>query len=113
VNVEFIASITAADVTAGDYRVRLRAALNGNLDLELADTTSGLADWKGAVAAIEPASDRLVLFARAPADPFVAEVLAAARARGVDAVVHPLDADKALRFGLGMKLTAGSPGATE
>ncbi|MGI9176654.1 MAG: glycosyl hydrolase 53 family protein [Pirellulales bacterium] len=113
VNVEFIASITAANISTGAYRVRLRAALNGNLDLELTDTASGLADWQAAVAALEPATDRLVLFARDPDEPFVAQVSAAAHDRGVEAVVHPLGADEPLRFGLGMKLMAGSAGTAD
>jgi len=110
VNVGFIESITAADVTAGDYRVRLRAALTGNLDLELDGAAPGLDDWQAAVADLDPAADRLVLFTRDRQDPLVERIATAARERGLEAVVHPLDADEALRFGLGMKLASGSPG---
>jgi arabinogalactan endo-1,4-beta-galactosidase len=116
VNVDFIASITKANVSADGYRVRLRAALTGNLDLDLADADSGIADWKVAVAALDPVSDRLVLFARDPQDPLLDRVATVARDRGLEAVVHPLDEDEALRFGLGMRLSAGSPataGATD
>lgn len=113
VNVDFIESITAANVSAGGYRVRLRAALTGNLDLELADAESGLGDWRAALAALDATGDRVVLFARDPQDPLVDRVMTAARGRGLDAVMHPLGAEEALRFGLGMQLTNGSAGTAE
>jgi hypothetical protein len=113
VNVEFIESITAANVSAGEYRVRLRAALTGNLDLELADTEAGLADWRADLATLDSAGDRMVLFARDPQDPLLDRVMKAAADRGLDAVLHPLGDEKPLRFGLGMRLTNGSAVAAD
>ena len=113
VNVDFIESITAANVSAGGYRVRLRAALTGNLDLELADAEAGLADWRTDVATLDSAGDRMVLFARDPQDPLLDRVMQAARDRGLDAALHPLGDEKPLRFGLGMRLANGSAGTAD
>jgi len=113
VNVDFIESITAANVSAGGYRVRLRAALTGNLDLELADAEAGLADWRTDFATLDSAGDRMVLFARDPQDPLLDRVMQAARDRGLDAALHPLGDEKPLRFGLGMRLANGSAGTAD
>ena len=101
VNVEYIKDITAARLVVGDYRVLLRASLSGNLDLELTAEAKGQADWAASVEKLDPATQRLVVFARDPKDPAVAQIEAAARKRGLECIVHPVALDKPLKFGLG------------
>ncbi len=101
VNMDYINDVTASKLAAGDYDVVLRASISGNLDLQLNPGGKGADDWRDALAKLDPATQRLVLFARDPGDTLLAEVQDAARRLGLDAAVHPANPEKPLRFGLG------------
>ena len=98
VNVDYIRDITESKLETDGYRVNLRASLSGNLDLSLLPEATGI-DYQPWVAGLDAANQRLVVFALDPDDKTVAEVLAAARAKRLEAIVHPVDADKPLKFG--------------
>lgn len=98
VNVDYIREITETKLETDGYRVNLRASLSGNLDLTLLPEASGMG-WRSWVEGLDAAGQRLVVFAIEPEESTVAEVLAAARAKGLEAIVHPVAADQALKFG--------------
>lgn len=98
VTVDYIRKITETKLETDGYRVNLRASLSGNIDLTLLPEASG-SDWQPWVAGLDAAAQRLVVFAQDPGDKAVAEVLAAARAKGLEANVHPMAADQPLKFG--------------
>lgn len=100
VNVDYIRDITETVLETDGYRVLLRASLSGNLDLSL-QPGAPRADGKSLVEKLDPATQRLVVFAVFPDDPVAAALLAPTRARGVDAVLHPVAAEMPLKFGLG------------
>lgn len=104
VNVDYIKSITQADLVVGDYKVDLRASLSGNLDLSLRSADkppSGPEEWEILLKPVDAARERIVLFVRDPTEPFVARTLACAKERGIEAVVHAKAGDEPLKFGLG------------
>jgi hypothetical protein len=100
VNVEYIKDITDSPLEVDGYKVMLRASLSGNLDLALQPRTEGT-EVKAVIEKINPTSQSLVVFATNPEDKAVEEIVSAARQRGIEAVVHPVAADKPLKFGLG------------
>jgi arabinogalactan endo-1,4-beta-galactosidase len=104
VNTDYINAISARELLVGGYRVNLRATLSGNLDLDLQESASA-PPWKEQLASLDSTKERVVIFAREPDSAFVAEVLAAAGDRGIEAVVHRIDPDQPLKFGQ----TAGVP----
>ncbi|MEK7952922.1 glycosyl hydrolase 53 family protein [Luteolibacter soli] len=100
VNVDYIKDITDSVLVVDGYRVILRASLSGNLDLAL-QPDAPVADAKAVIDKMDPAAQRLMVFAVNPEDRVVAETLAVASQRGVEVVVHPVADDKPLKFGLG------------
>jgi arabinogalactan endo-1,4-beta-galactosidase len=99
VNVGYIQTITAEKLVVKGYRVNLRASLSGNLDLLLEE--AGAAPEKPVIETINPVTERIVLFTRGPETLAVTSLLALAKTRGIEVIVHPVAADKALKFGLG------------
>jgi hypothetical protein len=100
VNVDYIKDITDTPLEVNGYKVMLRASLSGNLDLALQPDAAGI-DAKAVVDALSPDKQSLVIFAVDPQDKAVGETISAARERGMEAVIHPIAADKPLKFGLG------------
>ena len=99
VNVDYIKAITAEKLVVADYRVNLRASLSGNLDL-MFEGGEG-APEKSGIESINTASERIVIFIRGTLTPVVEKLIALAKARGIEVIIHPVAADKALKFGLG------------
>lgn len=103
VNVDYIRAITETSLLVDNYRVNLRASLSGNLDLLLENPLSPAPDsdqWKTFLNEIDPQRERVVLFAPAGADPFLSAVIAYAKERGLELIVHEKAADQPLKFGL-------------
>jgi arabinogalactan endo-1,4-beta-galactosidase len=98
VNADYIRDITESNLEIDGYRVNLRASLSGNLDLSLLPDANGM-DWQPWLAGLDAKSTRLVIFALNPNDPTVTNALSAARAKGLEAVIHPTVAGKPLKFG--------------
>jgi arabinogalactan endo-1,4-beta-galactosidase len=105
VNMDYINEITATPLAVDGYDVALRASISGNLDLTLRADAPAV-DPKSAVAKLDPAAQRLVLFAADPSDPVIAKVTTIAKERGVKLVVHPINQEKPLKFGLAPALPA-------
>lgn len=101
IDIEYIKDITATPLAVGDYDVILHASISGNLDLRLRPEAAGLKDPAKLLEQINPATQRIVVLAAAPADPVLEEAAKAAQARGVEWIIHPTDPEKPLKFGLG------------
>lgn len=99
VNTDYIRAITEADLRVGGYRVSLRPSLTGNLDLAREEKPPVVDDWEERLAKCDPETQRVVLFADSGESPLVKQVLAFARARGLQAATHVTD--RPLKFGLG------------
>jgi hypothetical protein len=100
VNMDYINDVTAEKLTVAGYRVALRASISGNLDLMLQPDAPAIT-VAGALKNLDPIAQRVVIFARDANEPLVARVAEAAKKSGIEAVVHPIEADKPLKFGLG------------
>ena len=101
VNLDYIKDITATPLVVGDYDVILRASISGNLDLRLRPETGGIPDHAGLLEGLDPDRQRIVVFSSDPADPALAEAGKAAHASGVEWIIHPIDPEKPIKFGLG------------
>lgn len=100
VNVDYIKRISDFPLEVEGYRILLRASLSGNLDLMVAPQAEGI-DTTALIEKLNPKSQYIVIFTPFTESSEVTKLMAAARLRGVDSVVHTMAADKPLKFGLG------------
>lgn len=101
VNTGYIKAITEETLVVAGYRVILRASLSGNLDL--VPEGGGADDEKARmqVEAMDPSAERIVLFTRSDSFPAEEKLRVLAKGRGIEVITHPVEAGKALKFGLG------------
>lgn len=111
VTIEHIALLTNTHLQVGAYLVDLKASLQENLSLRLADATGGtalsaekppvLAEAVKAIAdRMDPAKERLVLILRQEATPATDQVVAYFTQKGIRVDVHPKPDDAPLKFGM-------------
>ncbi|MGH8045922.1 MAG: glycosyl hydrolase 53 family protein [Chthoniobacterales bacterium] len=100
VNIDYIHDVSATPLVVGGYSADLHATISGNLDLTLQPDAPAVSA-NSAFKKTDPTAQRIVVLTRNPGDPMVATATAAARKLGVEAIVHPVAADKPLKFGLG------------
>ncbi len=110
VNVEHIRMLEADHPTVQSYRVDLKASLQKNLRLTLADSTNGIQVAQGtdeeklkfsdALRAELPADAKIVLLHRDADDASLAQLVDTIKALGFEVDLHPLKQDQPLMFGL-------------
>lgn len=100
VNMDYIKDITATEVVVSGYQVALRASLSGNLDLMAKPGVATAQNLQSLLDQLNPDTQRAVIFTRDAADPIIPRVLNATQKIGLDAVLHPIPKDQALKFGL-------------
>jgi arabinogalactan endo-1,4-beta-galactosidase len=99
-NVDYIKDITATEVVVSGYQVALRASLSGNLDLIAKPGGATAQDSQSLLEQLNPTKQRAVIFMRDPTDGLLPALFDTAKKMGLEAGLHPIPQDRALRFGL-------------
>lgn len=102
VNTDYIKAITETGLVVDGYRVNLRSSLSGNIDLTR-DGKGQPAQWQEALAKIDVANERVVLFAPEEMPALLKTVQEFADSRRLEMIVHPKPPGSALKFGMDVK----------